>query len=136
MPAGCGKYDILSAVPPASPGRPEIPMKKDSFTENGFVILLVKMCAGFLNPVGLVIGLVAGIIEGIPKAGTPFGVAGGPPTTPPGVDPPNADAAPTAAGQDDGRPENLVIPSSQTTCSTGQATRTCRHRQAGSTTSS
>lgn len=111
LPAGCGQYDSPSAVPPASPGTPGVPGQRDSFTENGWVILLVKMCAGFLNPVGLVIGLVAGIIEGIPKAFTPFGAGGTPPTTPPGVDPPNPDAAPTAAGQGiTVRPKDLAIP--------------------------
>lgn len=111
VPAGCGKYDSPSAVPPASPGDPGAGSPSDSFTENGWVILLVKMCAGFINPIGLVIGLVAGIIEGIPKATTPFGAEPTPPTTPPGVDPPNPDAAPTAAGQGiTVRPKDLAIP--------------------------
>ena len=111
VPAGCGKYDSPSAVPPASPGTPDSIPKRDSFTENGWVIILVKMRAGFtLAPIGALVGLIAGIIEGIPKAGTPFVAAGSPPTTPPGVDPPHPDTAPTAAGQGiTVRPKDLAI---------------------------
>lgn len=112
VPAGCGRYDSPSAVPPATPDTPGTPAHTDSFTENGWVILLVKMRAGFvLGPIGALVGLVAGIIEGIPKATTPFGVDGAPPTTPPGVDPPNPDAAPTSSGQGITlRPKELAIP--------------------------
>lgn len=112
VPADCGRYDSPSAVPPASPGTPHVPVERDSFAENGWVIIAVKMRAGLvLGPIGVLIGLVAGIIEGIPKAGAPFGITGRPPTTPPGVDPPNPDAAPTAAGQGiTVRPKNLAIP--------------------------
>ena len=111
VPAGCGRYDSPSAVPPASPGTPDIPGKRDSFTENGWVIIAVKMRAGFvLGPIGALVGLVAGIIEGIPKAFAPFAAGGTPPSTPPGVDPPNPDAAPATAGQGiTVRPKDLAI---------------------------
>ena len=112
VPAGCGKYDSPSAVPPASPGDPGTSTPRDSFTENGWVIIAVKMRAGFvLGPLGALIGLVAGIIEGAPKGFTPFAANPTPPTIPPGVDPPNPDAAPTAAGQGiTVRPKELAIP--------------------------
>ena len=112
VPAGCGRYDSPSAVPPASAGTPDIPPNKDSFTENGWVILLVKMRAGFvLGPIGALVGLVAGIIEGAQHAFPPFAAGGSPPTIPPGVDPPNPDAAPTSPGQGiTVRPKELAIP--------------------------
>lgn len=112
LPADCGKYDSPSAVPPASPGTPGVPLKRDSFAENGWVIIAVKMRAGFvLGPIGALVGLVAGIIEGIPKGFSSFGATGTPPFTPPGVDPPNPDAAPAEAGQGiTVRPKDLSIP--------------------------
>lgn len=112
VPAGCGKYDSPSAVPPASPGSPGTPGQRDSFIENGWVIIAVKMRVGFaLGPLGALVGLVAGIIEGIPKAFAPFAAAARPPTVPPGADPPNPDTAPTAAGQGiTVRPKELAIP--------------------------
>ncbi len=111
VPADCGKYDTPSAVPPASPGTPDIPAQKDSFTENGWVLILVKMRAGgILGPIGALVGLVAGIIEGIPKVGSPFGADGTPPFVPPPTDPPNPDAAPATAEQGiTVRPRGLAI---------------------------
>jgi len=111
LPAGCGQYDSPSAIPPPPPPPAPPAPDDDTILDNGWVILLVKMCAGFLNPVGVIIGLVAGIIEGIPKAFTPFSADPGEPSPPPAFDPPNADTAPTAAGQGiTVRPRDLVIP--------------------------
>lgn len=112
VPAGCGTYDSPSAVPPASPGTPDSVPHTDSFGENGWVLIAVKMRVGFvLGPVGALVGLVAGIIEGIPKVGRPFAAEGEPPFVPPPTDPSNPDAAPPAAGQGvTVRPANVTIP--------------------------
>jgi hypothetical protein len=111
VPAGCGKFDSPSAIPPPPPPDPPPAPDDSTIFDNGWVMILVKMCAGFLNPVGVVIGLVAGIIEGIPKITTPFGAGSSAPGPPPAFDPPNADAAPTAPGQGiTVRPEGLAIP--------------------------
>lgn len=96
VPAGCGRFDSPSAVP-AAPSDERTPSDDTFEFDDALVLTLVKMCSGFLNPVGVIVGLVAGAIEGMVRASAPFGTDT-PPFTPPAADPPRADAAPAAAG--------------------------------------